>query len=162
MDILHLEGKDLAESFVRTTDGGRYPKKQLLDETTESGAELARKVAAQRNEERTQCEARFQDVASRFVKLNEELRNETKQRVDFIVHEAKQDAIQLATLWEAREKYRMLVENRNASLQYTLKRAADAKIVARAAEQKAAEEAAVLAEKLRKEEEKKNAKQKKK
>jgi hypothetical protein len=94
------------------------------------------------------------------VKLNTEVRNEAKQRVEAIAKEANADAIALAGLWEAREKYRVYVEAQNASVNYLLKRASDAKVVARAAEKKAADEAAALAEKLRKEEEKKAAKKK--
>jgi hypothetical protein len=117
-------------------------------------------LLAQRQEEFAAAEARYTEFSQRFAALNVALRAQTKERVDFIVKEASADAVQLAQLWEEREKYRVYVEQQNASLNYLLKRAADAKVVARAAEKKAADEAAALAEKLRKEEEKKNAKKK--
>lgn len=126
----------------------------------EQERDILSKLLVQRVSEGERGEARYQDVADRFVKLNSECRQQAKDRVDAIVKEANADAIELAKLWEAREKYRVYVEAQNAGLNYLLKRATDAKVVARAAEKKAADEAAVLAEKLRKEEEKKAGKKK--
>jgi hypothetical protein len=145
--------KDAAEdklSFVKPRD--------TLDAEQEGA--IMTQLATQRVSELQRGEARHQDIAERFVKLNTECREEAKQRVEAIVKEANADAIALAQLWEAREKYRVFVEAQNVSLAYLLKRATDAKVVARAAEKKAADEAAALAEKLRKEEEKKAAKKK--
>lgn len=117
-------------------------------------------LLAQRVTEGARGEARFQDVADRFVTLNSDCRTEAKSRVESIVREATADAVVLGALWEPRETYRTVVEARNSSVQGLLQRAKEAKGVARAAEKKAADEAAALAEKLRKEEEKKAAKKK--
>lgn len=146
MEILQQSDADTQTSFVRprdTSDGERE-------------RELRAQLAAQRLVEGQRSEARHQDLAGRFVKLNAAMRDEARQRVDEVVKEAYADAAVLAAQWEAREKYRLYVEAQNASLSALLKRAADAKAVARAAEKKAADEAAALAEKQRKEQEKKD------
>lgn len=152
MDILQKDPDDDRISFIKprnTSDAQRE-------------ADILAQMLSQRAAEGSRGEARFQDIADRFVKLNTECRQEAKERVEAIAKEANADAMALGALWELREKYRLSVEARNASVNFLLKRAADAKVVARAAEKKAADEAAAAAEKLRKEEEKKAAKQKKK
>jgi hypothetical protein len=150
VEVLQQRAQDTKQSFIKPRDTSDPDKE----------ADLLTQLVAQRASEGQQGEARHQDAADRFVKLNTEVRNEAKQRVEAIAKEANADAITLAGLWEAREKYRVYVEAQNASVNYLLKRASDAKVVARAAEKKAADEAAALAEKLRKEEEKKAAKKK--
>jgi len=111
-------------------------------------------------EEKDFADSRFQDLANNFAQLNNSLKDEVRERVNFIIKEAVGDATELAKLWELREKYRLWVDSQNSSLGSLLKRAAAAQQTAKAAEKKAADEAAVLAEKLRKEEEKKAAKKK--
>ncbi len=150
VEVLQNSAEDTQQSFVKPRDTSDAERER----------DLLAQLVAQRAAEGQRGEARHQDVAERFIKLNTEVRQEAKERVDAIVKEANADAIALAGLWEAREKYRLYVETQNASLNYLLKRAADAKVVARAAEKKAADEAAALAEKLRKEEEKKAGKKK--
>ena len=150
VDVLQTEADDPHVSFIQPRD----------KTNAQSERDLLTQLQVQRTSESQRSEARHQDVAERFVRLNAECRQEAKERVEAIVKEANADAVALAALWEAREKYRLFVEAQNASLAHLLKRAADAKGVARAAEKKAADEAAALAEKLRKEEEKKAAKKK--
>ena len=150
MDILQKDPNDERLSYIKPRD--------TSDPARE--AEILMQLLAQRAAEGTRGEARFQDIADRFVKLNTECRQEAQARVEAIAKEANADAVALGQLWEQREKYRIMVENRNASLGYLLKRANDAKVVARAAEKKAADEAAVAAEKARKEAEKKAGKKK--
>jgi hypothetical protein len=150
---------EILQQHANQTDKTSFVKPRDTSDP-EKERDLLAQLAAQRAAEGQQGEARHQDVAERFVRLNTEVRQEAKERVDAIVKEANADAIALAGLWEAREKYRVYVEAQNSSLAYLLKRANDAKVVARAAEKKAADEAAALAEKLRKEEEKKAAKKK--
>ena len=151
MDILQTDKDDPFQSFL-------LPSRDFTD--VEREQQIMQEIFRRRALENTRGEARCQDVAERFVKLNVDCRQETKERVEFLLKEATMDAVELAQLWEAREKYRLYVEGQNASVNYLLKRAADAKVVARAAEKKAADEAAALAEKLRKEEEKKAGKKK--
>lgn len=150
IDVLQRSADESKLSFVKPRDHSDHEKEM----------ELLKKVIEQRAQENEYAQNRHKAVAEKFVQLNSAMRQEAKDRVDAIVKEANADAIELAKLWEAREKYRLYVESQNASLNYLLKRATDAKTVARAAEKKAADEAAALAEKLRKEEEKKKAKKK--
>ena len=150
MAVLSTDETDPRLSFIKPRDTSDPDKER----------DILAQLLAQRVSEGERGEARYQDVAERFVKLNSECRQQAKERVEAIVKEASADAIELAQLWEAREKYRVYVEAQNASVNYLLKRAADAKVVARAAEKKAADEAAAAADKLRKEEEKKAGKKK--
>lgn len=150
MDVLTTNEDDPRLSFIKPRDTSDPEREK----------EIQAQLVALRIAEAQRGEARYQEVADRFVKLNSECRTQAKDRVEVIVKEAAADAVELAKLWEAREKYRIFVDGQNASVSYLLKRAADAKVVARAAEKKAADEAAALAEKLRKEEEKKAAKKK--
>ena len=150
MEVLQNDTNSSQFSFV----------KPRTDSTPEQDKKILEDLIALRSTEGARGESRFLEVSERFVKLNADCKQEAKERVDFILSEATADAVQLAQLWESREKYRVYVETQNASLNYLLKRAQDAKVVARAAEKKAADEAAALAEKLRKEEEKKAGKKK--
>ena len=151
VDVLQKHADEYKLSFIKPRNASDAEKE----------AELLQRLIEQREREYANAQSRHTEIAAKFVKLNNAMRQEAKDRVDEIVKEANADAVALAALWEAREKYRLYVESQNISLNYLLKRAADAKIVAKAAEKKAADEAAALAEKLRKEEEKKNKTKKK-
>mmetsp|Transcript_22344 Transcript_22344/g.49992 ORF Transcript_22344/g.49992 Transcript_22344/m.49992 type:complete len:182 (+) Transcript_22344:616-1161(+) len=139
-------------SFVRPRD--------LTDLDNEK--RIAGELANRRTSERAASESRAANVAARFVTLNETLRAEAQARVSAITSEAVSDAVELGRLWEAREAYRVNVAARNQSVQFLLKRAAEARGVAAAAEEKARLLAEAEAEKLRKEEEKRAGKSKKK
>ncbi|KAJ1430196.1 hypothetical protein B484DRAFT_449029, partial [Ochromonadaceae sp. CCMP2298] len=104
-------------SFVRPRD--------LTDLDNEK--RIAGELANRRTSERAASESRAANVAARFVTLNETLRAEAQARVSAITSEAVSDAVELGRLWEAREAYRVNVAARNQSVQFLLKRAAEAR-----------------------------------
>lgn len=148
---------DLLMSLIRPKCG---KKSSILCNNKEEEEQLHAEYLKNIEIEKDNCDKRYKENANKFIELNNLLRSETKERVDLISKEAVNDAIELAKLWEAREKYRIWVENQNLSLNNLLKRSITAKQTAKGIEKKAADEAAALAEKLRKEQEKKAAKKK--
>jgi hypothetical protein len=73
-------------------------------------------------------ESKFQEISAKFSNFNVELRKNTQKKIEELIENANENALKMSSLWIERESYRLDVEEKNASLNYLLKRAADAKI----------------------------------
>jgi hypothetical protein len=72
-------------------------------------------------------EAFYERIRARSIEFSASYRTDLQQRILELQEMQKQHRLQLAQTWNKRELYRMETEAKNASLNYLLKRAQDAK-----------------------------------
>lgn len=66
------------------------------------------------------------DTLAEFFTVNSKLREMTTERLVSVVEQAEQNNVKNAMLWAARTKYKMDIDQKNASLHYLLQRASAA------------------------------------
>ena len=84
--------------------------------------ELIAAARSVRDEEETASQANASAAVEKLIAFNASLKDETKARLSGLVEVAKSNGLEILSLWEEREKYRISAQKRNESLKYLLER----------------------------------------
>lgn len=95
----------------------------LVDQSTEKLEEIRvkREVMMKTSEEL------YTAIASNFTVFNSKVVDATRNRIDHLIAETVANQKELGAMWEGREKYRLEADKKNASLQFVLGLASEAK-----------------------------------